>query len=329
MSVRVDTDHLRLFRDVVLHRSISKGAELNGISQSAASQHIQELERRLATMLLNRSTRPFTVTDAGERYLRLCQDVLHRCEEFDVDLEQLKNEVRGVLRIAAIYSVGLSTMSEVENTFRKRYSTAALEVTYLRPERVYESVASEVCELGLISYPVATRELEVLPWLHETMVLGAAPQHPLANKEFVDPCELNDAEFIGFDPDLPIRGHIERFLKEEDIRVRRVMTFDNIQMIKEALVLGRGVGILPRRMMETEIRDGRLRGIPIRAEGLVRPLGIIHLRKRRLSRVAQHFCAMLQQDFSNDETNNGNGNGPAELAALGPIEATLSPAETA
>jgi DNA-binding transcriptional LysR family regulator len=298
MSLRVDTDHLRLFRDVVLHKSISKGAALNNISQSAASQHIQELEKRLDTPLLNRSTRPFTVTEAGQRYLKLCQDMLHRCEAFEAELEQMKNEVRGTLRVAAIYSVGLSTMSEVEEAFRQRFPTATLEVTYLRPERVYESVESEVCELGLISYPESTRDLEVLPWLQETMVLGAAPEHPLAAKSKILPKDLDGVAFIGFDQDLPIRGHIDRFLREHRVAVQRVMTFDNIQMIKEALALGKGVGILPLRMMDAEIQDGRLRAIPIEAQGLVRPLGIIHLRKRHLSRVAQHFCDMLRQDFS-------------------------------
>lgn len=298
MSLRVDTDHLRLFRDVVMHKSISKGAELNGISQSAASQHIHELERRLNTTLLNRSTRPFRVTEAGQRYLKLCQDMLHRCEAFEAELEQMKNEVRGTLRVAAIYSVGLSTMSEVEEAFRERFPAATLEVTYLRPERVYESVESESCELGLISYPEATRDLEVVPWLQETMVLAATPEHPLAQRKSIVPKDLDGMAFIGFDQDLPIRGHIDRFLREHRVAVQRVMTFDNIQMIKEALALGRGVGILPLRMMDAEIQDGRLRAIPIETKGLVRPLGIIHLRKRHLSRVAHHFCRMLQQEFS-------------------------------
>lgn len=303
MPVRVDSDHLRLFRDVVIHKSISKGAHVNGISQSAASQHIQELERRLDTSLLDRSTRPFTITEAGQRYLKLCQDVIHRCEAFDSELAQLKDEVRGTLRVAAIYSVGLTTMSDVEEAFRTRFPAASLEVTYLRPERIYEAVETEVCDIGLLSYPEATRELEVIPWLNETMVLGAAPDHPLAQKSSISPREMNGAAFIGFDHDLPIRLHIDRFLRERKVHVQRVMTFDNIQMIKEALVLGRGVAILPLRLMDAEIQDGRLRAIRIETVDLVRPLGIIHLRKRRLSRVAEQFCEMLQQEFSE----NGDG----------------------
>lgn len=300
MLVRVDTEHLRLFRDIVWQRSISKGATLSGISQSAASQHLQDLERRLGLTLLDRSTRPFSVTYAGELYLNMCQDVLRRCEEFEADVERIRNEVTGTLRVAAIYSVGLSTMNDVENAFRNRFPGATLELSYLRPDRLYQSVLNEECELGLISYPEGSREIAVLPWLDEWMVLGLSPSHPLAGKQSVRPEDLNGVTFIDFDPDLPIRRHIDRFLREWSIRVRHSMSFDNIQMIKEALMLGRGVSILPLRMMDAEIREGKLTGVRIEAEGLVRPLGVIHLKRRPFSQVAEHFCTMLREEFSTD-----------------------------
>lgn len=300
MPVRVDSDHLRLFRDIVLHRSISKGAALNGLSQSAASQHLQELERRMQATLLDRSTRPFTVTEMGRRYLELCQDVLGRCEEFDAEAERIRNEVRGVLRIAAIYSVGLSTMGEVEAAFHERFPAASLDVSYLQPDRVYQAIVSEVCDLGLISYPENSRELKVLPWLDEAMVLGVSPNHPLASREKIAPEDLNGVSFIAFDADLPIRRHIDRLLAEWQVRVRQSMSFDNIPMIKEALILGRGVSILPLRMMAAEIRERKLIAVPISAEGLVRPVGLVHLRRRPMSKVAEHFYALLREEFSND-----------------------------
>jgi len=302
MSVRFDSDHLRLFRDIILQRSISRGAALNGMSQSAASQHLQDLERRMAATLLDRSTRPFSVTREGELYLSLCQDVLSRCEEFDAEMERRRNIVTGALRVAAIYSVGLSTMTAVEAAFRNRFPGASLDVEYLRPDRVYESVHQEVCELGLISYPESNRDINALPWLDEQMVLGLSPRHPLAIRAEITPGELNGVSFIAFDPDLPIRRHIDHFLAEWHIRVKQSMSFDNIQMIKEALVLARGVSILPLRMMDAEIHEGKLVAVPIQAEGLVRPLGVIHLRRRPFSPVAEQFCRMLKEEFSSESS---------------------------
>lgn len=280
---------------------------MNGVSQSAASQHLQELERRLGETLLDRSTRPFRVTELGELYLGLCQDVLRRCEEFDAECERRKNIISGTLRVAAIYSVGLSTMTAIESAFRARFPGASLEVEYLRPDRVYESVMQETCELGLISYPESTRDINVLPWLDEPMVLGLSPGHPLAARTKIQPAELNGVSFIAFDPDLPIRHHIDRFLSEWRILVKQSMSFDNIQMIKEALVLGRGVSILPLRMMDAEIQEGKLVAVPIEAEGLVRPLGIIHLRRRPFSPVAERFCTMLQGEFAREQDRDATG----------------------
>ena len=68
----------KLFRDVAHAKSLSRAAQLNGISQSAATQHIQELERRLGVELLDRSTRPLGLTAAGKLYADLCRDVLRR-----------------------------------------------------------------------------------------------------------------------------------------------------------------------------------------------------------------------------------------------------------
>src|SRR5258706_13488687 len=99
-------DHLRLFRDIADLNSVSRGAERNGVTQSAASQHLQELESRFGLALLDRSTRPFTLTPAGRLYYDLCRDVLVRQESFDAALDAAKGEVQGVVRVAAIYSVG-------------------------------------------------------------------------------------------------------------------------------------------------------------------------------------------------------------------------------
>ena len=61
---------------------------MNGISQSAASQHLQDLEEQLGVTLLDRSSRPLTVTEAGKLYLEMCRDVLRRRDEFLVALER-------------------------------------------------------------------------------------------------------------------------------------------------------------------------------------------------------------------------------------------------
>ena len=124
----VNFDHLKLFRDIAQARSVSRGAQMNAVSQSAASQQLQELERNLSVSLLDRSTRPLALTPAGRLYYDLCRDVLRRKEEFDAALGGLLHGVEGTVRVASIYSVGLSEMSRLEGEFQSRWPVAVLRV---------------------------------------------------------------------------------------------------------------------------------------------------------------------------------------------------------
>jgi DNA-binding transcriptional LysR family regulator len=293
MMVPVAFDNLKLFRDITQTRSLSRAANLNGISQSATTQHVQELEKSFGTSLLDRSTRPLAVTEAGRLYADFCRDVLRRKEELEIALDQVKQQVEGTVRVASIYSVGLGEMVELEKEFARRQPEAQLEVEYLRPEKVYSAVLADEADLGLVSYPEPTREIKVIPWRMEQMVLAASPYHPLAGRGVISISDLNGVDFIGFDEDLPIAREVDRFLRDQGVQVNQIMHFDNLQMIKEEVAHRVGVSIVPARIMLDELAQGRLVAIPIDAQELYRPLGIIHRKKKRFHPVAQAFVDLL------------------------------------
>lgn len=294
----MDFDRLKLFRDMAHTRSLSKAAGMNGISQSAVSQYLQDLEEQMGMTLLDRGSRPLTVTEAGKLYLDMCRDILNRRDEFQAALNLLKGEVEGTVRVASIYSVGLSELSRMEKEFLRRYPQARVEVEYLRPEKVYEAVVMDRADFGLVSYAEPTKEVTVIAWRQEEMVIAASPYHPLAKSSEVKPEDLGGLDFIGFDEDLPIRKDIDRFLREHHVHVNVTLHFDNIQMIKEAVAHGSGVSIMPARVMEEEVAQGRL--LPIRIAGieLFRPVGIVHRRKKRFHRAGQALLEMLQAPAS-------------------------------
>lgn len=287
---------LKLFRDIAQTRSVSRGAQLNKVTQSAASQHLQELERQLGVQFLDRTTRPVTLTEAGRLYLEFCRDVLHLHEKLEAALDRLRRRVEGTVRVASIYSVGLSEMSRLEEEFSRRLPDAELRVQYLRPEKVYEAVLTDQADLGLLSYPTASRDIKVTPWREEVMVVAAPPSHPLARKSLVRLSELTGVDFVAFDEDLPISRELSRFLGAHGVEVNPVLHFDNVQTMKEAVALGTGVSILPARILPADIEQGRLVAIPIETPGLVRPLGIIHRRRKKFNRAVQSFLQLLLEE---------------------------------
>ncbi|MBV9267984.1 MAG: LysR family transcriptional regulator [Acidobacteriaceae bacterium] len=292
----MSVETLRLIRDVANQRSVSKAAKLNGISQSAASQQIQELEKALGIPLFDRSTRPLAITHAGKIYLEYCKDVLRRSDELQASLERLKNKADGTVRVAAIYSVGLSEMAEIEQRFAARYPDAELHVSYLRPERVYQAVADDEADLGLVSYAESSRDVIALPWREEEMVIAVSPTHRLAGVTSVPAAELNGEAFIGFDDDLPIENHIARYFRDQKVAVETTLRFDNIQSIKDAVVHGAGISVMPRRVMREDIAQGRLVALRLEPADLYRPVRIVHRRRKVFTEVARGLLAQLQSE---------------------------------
>ena len=276
----------RLFRDVVQERSVSRAAKLNGISQSAASQQISELERRLQFQLLNRTTRPLYPTQAGKLYFELSRDVLRREEEFRASLEALQKKTEGQVRIASIYSVGVSEIPWHRAEFHKRFPLIELVLSLRRPNLVYEAVMEDQADLGLVSYPETARELTVIPWREEPMSVAVPLGHPWSACDSLSVHQLEGESFVAFDDDLAIRRHVDRYLKESGVRVEITFNVDNIEMLKTCVSSGSGISILPHCV------DDRLAMIPLR-EPLRRPVAIIHRRGKVLSRAAQLFIDQL------------------------------------
>jgi DNA-binding transcriptional LysR family regulator len=291
----VTLENLRLIRDVALSHSVSKGAKQSGISQSAASQQIQELERELGVTLFDRTTRPLKVTGGGKLCLEYCRDVLRRHEEFQAELNKLKKEIRGTVRVAAIYSVGLSEMAQIEARFERQFPDSELHVSYLRPERVHQAVLEEQVDLGLVSYAESTRELLALPWREEEMVVAVAPHHRLASRETVPAAALDGEAFVGFDEDLPISREIDRYLREHRVEVDVVLHFDNLQIMKEAVAHGAGISIMPERVMQADLRQKRLVAVKLQPADLFRPVRIIHRRKKVFNEAASGLLAILRE----------------------------------
>ena len=102
---------LRLYCDVVRVRSFSRGAEQNFVSQSAASQAVQQLEAQLGVALIDRTKRPFAVTREGEAFYHAARGILESWEKAKAEVVAVKARVDGTVRVAAIYSVGLHDMS--------------------------------------------------------------------------------------------------------------------------------------------------------------------------------------------------------------------------
>ena len=296
-------DAIRLYCDIAHHRSFSKAAAAHGVTQSAASQRIQSLERELSVRLIDRSKRPLELTAAGELFHEGCRGIINRYEQLKRrvvgvgrgDAGPLAEPLRGEVTIAAIYSAGIDLLSRVKAGFEAEHPEAKVRISYLQPDGVYGSVRGRRCDLGILSYPRQWRDLVSAPLRDETMVVVARAGHPLPasiGKRAITPADLAGTPMVGFDPSLPISGRIRDYLRAHGVSPEIVNQFDNIDTIKTFVAETDAVALLPDRTVQREVSAGALAMMPLEPR-MVRPVGIVYARRQEPGPLVRSFIEYL------------------------------------
>ena len=272
----MNLDTLRLYCDVVRLRS----------SRAAAAGECPSRPRARRSSSSRRSwTRSSSIARAGRWSPPPRADarrgLLAGFEKARADLAASRQRVEGTVRVAAIYSVGLHDMSRHMQPFMAAYPNARVRLECLHPHKVVDAVLNDEADLGILSYPAASRALAVLPLREEPMLVVTHPSHPLARRRAVSPADLDGARFVAFDHDLPIRRAIDRALKQHGVKVDVAMEFDNVETIKQAIGIAAGISILPAPTVQKESEIKTLAAVELALPGLVRPVAIIHRRGRR------------------------------------------------
>jgi len=290
-------ENFKIFADLVETKSFSKSAKLNGITQSAVSQQARAMERHFKTLLIDRSQKQFQLTREGQRVYEAAKEILHTYEKLLSELQEMKKVISGTIRISTIYSIGLHELPPFIKRFLHDFPSVNVRVEYRRSNLVYEDILHNSVDFGLVAFPVKQRQIEVLPFRDDHLVLITHPQHPLAKRAEVEMKDLASMKFIGFDPDIPTRKAVDQIFREHQLEIEPVMEFDNIETVKRAVEIDHGIAIVPQATVVQEARQGTLVVVPFKGKGFTRPLAILHRKGRVLTPAMKKFIETLALDL--------------------------------
>ena len=160
-----------VFAQVVDQGSLTGAAKRIGLSRAVVSYHIKKLETHLGVTLMNRSTRSLKLTEAGQQYYERCHTIAEQAEAANQQIENLKQEPEGLLKITCPVNIGLQTIVPALNEFKKLYPKIELNVM-LTDEVV--NIIQEGIDLAIRGAPLADSGLQAtkLSTLH-TCLCGA------------------------------------------------------------------------------------------------------------------------------------------------------------
>ena len=284
---------LKVFCDLIETQSFSKTAILNSVTQSAVSQQLKSIEKRQGKQLIEREKRRLTLTAEGEIFYSYAREIVRRYEEMEHRIQALGGVVSGTVRLASIYSVGMLELTPYLKTYLKAYPRVNFRLQYDQVKKIYDDVGNGEVDLGIVSYPRTLRNVDVIPFTRDKMVVTMHPGHELASRNAFVPQELNKFPLVLFTPETPTRRAIDQFLKKHKIRPNIAMELDHIATIKHAVEVDIGISIVPLNAIEQELARNTLSCLHFVERDFDRPLGILFRKGRSLSIATQKLLDML------------------------------------
>ena len=288
-------ESIKLFCDVVQLSSFSIAAKNNKVTQSTVSQAVRQIETYLGILLIDRSQRPWKLTNEGLIYYEGCRKLIDDFYNLENIVKEEHDEASSIVKVAALYSVGLKHMKYVINMFNERFPKTKVQLKYLHSQEVYECVLKDEVDFGIVSFPKSQRELLISPWKVEQMILICPPDHKLSRQKIIAPQQISGENLIGFNKNLEIRKQIDHFLKRHNIDIEESLEFDNIESIKRAVEISTGISILPEPTIAQEKKNGSLTGIPFTNNDFVRPLGFTQRQNKKLNSSVLNFMEFLRE----------------------------------
>jgi DNA-binding transcriptional LysR family regulator len=253
----MEIGQLRSFLAVVETSSVTRAAELVGLTPGAVSQQLRALAAELGTALFVRTGRRIAPSPEAHRLAEHARSIL---QQVDWIKQECENDPSGDTRpfhfatgaTALIYRLGSAL-----RTLRKRFPQTEIHVTVAATEEIAAGLLSRRFDLGLLSMPVPEDKLTILP-LFEEELLGLRPASAHARRRAkaicLQPADLAAAPFLLYPRRSNMRYIIDAFFQSIGINPRVTMEADDTEAIKRLVEAGFGYSILPEYSLRGQRR---------------------------------------------------------------------------
>lgn len=248
---------LQIFRHVAELNSFAQAGRRLGLSPAAISKNIAELEARLGTRLISRSTRRMALTEEGTLYLRHVVQALDALSEGERALCAIRGGPAGTLRVSAPMTVTLTRLSTALPGFLASYPDLKLDLNLddRRVDIVREGFDMAIrASDNLEDSSLVARKLAVMPH-----IVCAAPSYFDAHGTPTTPSDLKTHNCVRFS----LSGHADSWRFSQGGRIEHIAITPRYSVtsslaVRDALREGFGISLIPRPYVEDDLAAGRL-----------------------------------------------------------------------
>ncbi|MFZ5827892.1 MAG: LysR family transcriptional regulator [Bacillota bacterium] len=291
--------HLITFCRVVETGGFARAGALVGLSQPAVTRQVAALEADLGAPLLDRSSRQFHLTPAGEMVYERARRLAQSVEELREAVEDLTHPERGRIAIGAVTTVGLGLLPPILSEFTREYPGVRLQVKAGRTQETLARLLEAEIEMAVVPTPVTHPRLRSIPLRKDRVVLVCAPEK---RETLPDPLPLEmlgQIDMISFQAPSRFRTFVDAILEQHGVYPNVTMEFDSHEAVRMMVEAGFGVAMVPESAVGQDLESGRV--VEVKVQGLpviARTTSLVVRKETDAWHPAAHqLCKMILQHF--------------------------------
>ncbi len=294
----LDVYELKVFLTAAETENFSEAARQLNLTQPAVSMQIRALERKLDVKLFHRAGRSLALSERGKALLPLARDVVNRAIRIEEEIESLKGEVVGHLKIGCSTATGKYILPHLAARFRRAHPAVQLSIINHSRESVLAALGDGTLQLAVVSSTPSSKEFNFRHFFTDYVVLIVPVEHPWATRERITPLDLRETDFILRDKESGTREQMELALSEfglstDDLNV--VMELGNSEAISMAVEEGIGAAFVSRAVAQRGIELGQIREVKVTGFSLQREVFIANSTRHPATRAQTEFWNFVTQ----------------------------------
>lgn len=248
----MELSDLRIFRAVVEAGGITHAARRLHRVQSNVTARIKKLEEDLQVDLFLREGKRLQLSPAGRVLLEYAEPLLALA---DRTREALHGTTpRGLLRIGAMESTAAVRLPAPLSAYHERHPAVTIELHGGQPREMIAQVLAGDLDVALVAEPVSDARLDATVVFTEELVLVSDSGHPPIRT----PRDVRNRTALAFHPGCPHRERLEQWFGKAGVPIERLIELTSYHVMLGCAVVGMGVALMPRSVLETYAERRRL-----------------------------------------------------------------------
>lgn len=288
-------DPLKVFVTVIEQKNFSRAGDILNLSQPGVSLHIRNLENELGTKLIYRSPKQVQITEPGKILYRHAKQMLNHYETAKREINEFNNVVSGTMKIGASFTIGEYYLPKVLAEFAAKYPMVDIQIIISNSNDVIQGIRSNKLDIGLIEGETDYKDIDVMPFMNDEMIVVVPPDHPLSQMDLIEGNMLQNQIWVLREQGSGTRTYSDKLLSSLELNIKKTFIFTSIQGVKEAVMAGLGIALLSRLTVQKELKSNELKTFHLKNEPLIRPFSIVKKLDFDASKAMELFLRKVEE----------------------------------